>query len=138
MNLVMAIVISSIVSTTTVAPAGSSPFIDDEFRYGLEKIESVELPGWNLNFGICQCPRLNELQVAKKKIISLQKEIEKQEKSIVSKREEIRRIIETSKEHKEESYFLLGFLARKTCVKDHQLIFDEKSLMWGLIKWGKR
>ncbi len=138
MRLLMVIAMASIVSTAAGASAGNSSFIDDKYRDGLEKIESVELPGWNLHFGICQYPRLNELQVAKKKVISLQKEIEEHEKSIAAKRAEIKQIIESSREHREESYFLLGLVARKTCVKDHQLILDEKSLMWGLIKWGKR
>ncbi len=104
----------------------------------LQKLDSVEMPAWSLHFGICRYPGLNDLQKAKEKIRRLQRDIERRERSIAAKRAEMERILADNAESREESLFLLGLYGRSTCVKDFALICDEKSILWGAVKWGKR
>jgi hypothetical protein len=144
MKLLSIVAISAIVACA--APAAglspssvSHPLASDEFAgSSLDKLDSVEMPGWSLHFGICRYPGLNKLQKAKERIWQLRADIELHERAIAEKRAEMERILAVNAESREESLFLLGLYSRSTCVKDFALICDEKSILWGAVKWGKR
>jgi hypothetical protein len=134
------VVIACAASASCASPAvASDPAAAGRFDVSsLRKLDSVEMPAWSLHLGICRYPGLNDLQNAKEKIRRLQRDIERQERSIAAKRAEMERILAGAGESRGKSLFLLGLYARSTCVQDLALVYDEKSILWGAVKWGKR
>jgi hypothetical protein len=138
MRLLLIVMIFAVV--VSAAPAAAlDPHQAGEFMASsLDTIDSADVSAWSLHFGIYRYPGLNPLQKAKERIRDLQADIEKHERLIAEKRAELERLLADSAEHRESSLFLLGLYGRNTCVKDFALVYDEKSLLWGAIKWGKR
>lgn len=138
MNLLIMCAVSSLVGWTAPSPLVSAEPFDGERALALSRIESVEVPSWSIHLCVCRCPALNELQKAKVRIAELRSQIAEHERLIAEKRAEIERILVSSEESSENSLFLLGLYGRRTRIRDHELVYDEKSLLWGAIRWGKK
>jgi hypothetical protein len=137
MRLLSIVMIYAVVACAAPAAALDPNRAGELTASSLEKIDSANVPGWSLHFGVCRYPGLNSLQKSKERIRRLQADIEKHERLIAEKRAELERLLADSAGRRENSLFLLGLYGRNTCVEDHVLVYDEKSLLWGAIKWGK-
>jgi hypothetical protein len=138
MKLLVAFLLAAAVTATSVVAVASTPSSREDVEIGLQKINAVDLPGWRLHFGAFEFPTLNKLQEAKLKIQQLQNEIDEHQRAIAAKSAEIDRVARASGQYKSSSYFMLGLYGRKTLVEDHRVVYDEKSFLWGAVKWGKQ
>lgn len=111
------------------------------------EIDSVKLPNHRIVFfDHTLLPSLTDAQKAKYAILKLQKEISEIEEDIKSKLEVIAKkknnislVIEYYKKEKTVfSSVLLGLYSEETKTKKDSVIFDEKSILWGAFKWGKK
>ncbi len=106
--------------------------------------DSVQLPNWRIHLGIVSFPVLNELQRAKLRMEKLKEDIAElemrvanEQSTIAAKKAEVEKIQLGKEENHSRSYFLLGFFRREKLVRGHRIVFDEKTLLWGAVKWGK-
>ncbi|MFC1725927.1 hypothetical protein ACFL4T_09885 [candidate division KSB1 bacterium] len=104
-----------------------------------KEFESIKLPEWKLHFGLFTIPSLNMAQKIKLTIMSKQEKINKMKAEIVKVENEIAVLVEElNKAKHNKSMFLLGLYASESFEKGSKKIYDEKSILWGLIKWGKK
>jgi|GEM_PF-3475488 len=108
-------------------------------------IDSVQIPGWRCDFGLFALPVLSESQKVKKQYLDLKREILSLEDQVTAKnvrlqkkREAIDLLLKGDLERVDSSHFLLGLFSHEKKVKRGKVLYHEKRLFWGAIKWGKR
>lgn len=111
------------------------------------EIDSIRLPSFRIRlFDETLLPRLSEEQKIKYSILNLQEEIHEAEKVIVEKKNlinklngQIQNLVDYfNKEKVVKSSIFLGLYSEETKTKKDSVIYDEKSILWGVFKWGKK
>ena len=110
-----------------------------------DQLGSIDVPNWQLHFGIFSLPVLNSAQQFKRQynrivreIAKLENDVEVKRSQLLEKKEALSRLLKGEMEETNSSSLLLGLFSQEKKTKGIKTIYNEKRLFWGAIKWGKR
>lgn len=111
----------------------------------IAQLDSVRVPHWKLDFGLFSLPRLNDAQKMKKQYLTMLGEIERLEEDVLGKaarlqdkKETLQQLLQGELKQKDDTRVALGLYRRQKMTQGTRVVYNEKSLFWGAIKWGKR
>ncbi|MCK5147543.1 hypothetical protein KAR48_12370 [bacterium] len=109
------------------------------------ELDSVDVPNWRLHFGLFTLPALNNKQQMKKRyqeilhqIEILEEDVEEKQALLDNTKDALHQLLNGQLEESNSSSLVLGLFKHRKKTKGIEVIYDEKSLFWGAIKWGKR
>ena len=111
----------------------------------IAQLDSVEVPHWKFHFGLFSLPVLNDAQKMKKQYLAMLQEIEtleeevsQKEERLQEKKEALQQLLSGELEQQDDTWIALGFFRKQKKTLGTRVIYNEKSLFWGAIKWGKK